>query len=317
MSGKDQIFSTQSGLHQTLSTTSGEFQTPTTMSNDVTGVTWDVIGASVRGASHARAKQPNQDAIHWHAPANRQDCLILAVSDGHGAPRYIRSHTGSKLAVKLAVEILKEFASDQDAATELATLPDQIDGRLPRTLVRSWQSAVRHDLAAHPFTPTEQAVWDGQNRKGDEDPMRAYGATLLAALITPQYLLFLQLGDGDILIVDSAGRVNRPPMPTDPRLIANQTTSLCGTTAWQDMRAYFQAFIARPPALVMLATDGYANSFADDAGFTAAATDILEAIRVNGPPDTRIQLPGWLRATTKAGSGDDITVAIAYSVYRV
>jgi hypothetical protein len=106
-------------------------------------------------------------------------------------------------------------------------------------------------------------------------------------------------------------------MPHDPRLIANQTTSLCGTSAWLDMRAYFQAFTARPPALVMLATDGYSNSFANEQGFTAAATDILEAIRTQGSHETRIQLPGWLRATSKAGSGDDISVALAYSVHRV
>lgn len=280
-------------------------------------VTWDVMGASVRGATHTRTKLPNQDAIAWYAPAHREDCLILAISDGHGAPRYVRSHKGAKIAVKLAVEILQEFAADQNAAAELATLPDHADGRLPRTLVRSWQSAVHHDIAAHPFTGAEQMLWSEQRGKGDDDPMRAYGATLLAALITPNYLLLLQLGDGDILIVDSAGRVSRPPMPHDPRLIANQTTSLCGSTAWQDMRAYFQAFTARPPALVMLATDGYSNSFANENGFTAAATDILEAIRSQGSHQTRIQLPGWLRATSKAGSGDDISVAIAYSVYRV
>lgn len=288
-------------------------QTPPPMSGSVT---WDVMGASVRGATHIRTKQPNQDAVAWYAPVHREDCLILAVSDGHGAPRYLRSHKGAKLAVKLAVELLQEFAAEENAAEELSTLPDQIDGRLTRTLVRTWQSAVRHDLAAHPFTEAEQIIWNEQ-RKKDDDPVRAYGATLVAALITPQYLLLLQLGDGDILIVDSAGRVGRPPMPPDPRLIANQTTSLCGPTAWQDMRAYFQAFTARPPALVMLATDGYSNSFASDDGFTAAASDILEAIRSQGPHKTRIQLPAWLRATSKAGSGDDISVALAYSVYRV
>jgi len=275
------------------------------------------MGSSVRGATHIRNKLPNQDAIAWYAPAHREDCLILAISDGHGAPRYVRSHQGAKLAVKLALEILQEFAADQEAAAELATLPDHADGRLPRSLVRSWQSAVRHDIAAHPFTAAEQLIWAEERSKEDEDPMRAYGATLLAALITPNYLLLLQLGDGDILIVDSAGRVARPPMPQDPRLIANQTTSLCGPTAWQDMRAYFQAFSSRPPALVMLATDGYSNSFTNDSGFTAAATDILESIRPLGPHQTRVELPGWLRGTSKAGSGDDITVAIAYSVYRV
>ena len=136
-------------------------------------------------------------------------------------------------------------------------------------------------------------------------------------MITPHYLLLLQLGDGDILIVDSASRVSRPPIPNDPRLIANQTTSLCGATAWLDMRAHFQAFATRPPALVMLSTDGYVNSFADEEGFFAAATDILDHIRQEGADATRAQLPGWLRATSRGGSGDDISVGLAYSIYRI
>ena len=135
-------------------------------------VAWDIIGASIRGAGHKRAKLPNQDAIAWYSPAQRGDCLALAVADGHGAPRDIRSHKGAKLAVKLAVELLKEFAADPSAIEELSTLPDRVDGQLPRTLVRSWQSAVRHDLAAHPFTATEQLLWDEQTKR-TEDPLRA------------------------------------------------------------------------------------------------------------------------------------------------
>ena len=136
-------------------------------------VTWDVMGASVRGATHIRTKLPNQDAIAWYAPAHREDCLILAISDGHGAPRYVRSHKGAKLAVKLAIEILQEFAADENAAEELSILPDHADGHLPRTLVRSWQSAVRHDIAAHPCPAAEQLRISEQQRKADEDPMRA------------------------------------------------------------------------------------------------------------------------------------------------
>src|SRR5690606_24305133 len=67
---------------------------------------WHVTGASARGAVHARAQRPNQDAIAWHAPQGPDDSLVLTVADGHGSPRYLRSHRGAKLAVTLAVEIL-------------------------------------------------------------------------------------------------------------------------------------------------------------------------------------------------------------------
>ena len=275
---------------------------------------WLVLGASVRGAGHTRAQRPNQDAIAWHTPTTPDDCLVLAVSDGHGSPRYVRSHRGAKLAVKLAVDLLHQFGTTHKGPGSIAATGDMAVEQLPRTLVRNWQATVREELAAKPLTLEEEtALAEAQRtRVKDDDPLRVYGATLLTALITPHYLLLLQLGDGDIVTVDATGQVGRPPLPADPRLIANQTTSLCGGSAWRDMRTVFQPIMGRPPALVMLATDGYANSFADEAGFLAVAADILSALRTQGHRHTENQLPRWLRATSQGGSGDDISVGLAY-----
>lgn len=275
---------------------------------------WRLIGASARGAVHARGKKPNQDALALHEPNAPGEGVVLAVADGHGAPRYIRSHRGAKLAVKLAVELLRDFGTEYPGPRRLAAVADLANEQIPRTLVRTWQNAVRQDLAASPFTPDEEAAWAAlhSERPADNDPVRAYGATLLAALITPHYLFLLQLGDGDILVIDAAGKVGRPPLPRDPRLIANQTTSLCSPAAWREFRTYFQPLTTRTPQLVMLATDGYANSFMDEDGFLATAVDLLAAVRARGHRRTTNQLPRWLHATSLQGSGDDITVALAY-----
>ncbi|HXF64460.1 MAG TPA: PP2C family serine/threonine-protein phosphatase [Caldilineaceae bacterium] len=272
---------------------------------------WLVTGASVRGASHSRGQRPNQDAVAWRAPRRPADPVVLAVADGHGASRYVRSHRGAKLAVQLATDMLASFAEQHAQATDLAGLAKLAGEQLPRSLVRTWQDRVREDLAARPLNAEEQARWQEQ-RANRSDPLRAYGATLVTALLTRRYLLFCQLGDGDILIVDSQGGVTRPPLPFDPRLVANQTTSLCGPDAWNDMRVYFQPLTDRPPALVMLASDGYANSFADEAGFFDAATDLLRAFQANGLQHTANRLPHWLHATSAAGSGDDISVVLAF-----
>jgi hypothetical protein len=226
------------------------------------------LGASVRGAHHARTSRPNQDAIAWRAPTDDQPWLVMAVADGHGAPRYLRSHRGAKLAVEFAVALAADFCALHAHPANLAALGDLAAEQLPRTLVRAWQDAARQELAAKPFTPEEEEAWQRHlgPRKSPVDPLRAYGATLLAALLAPQYAVFLQLGDGDIVIVDRDGGVTRPPLPTDPRLVANQTTSLCSPNAWKDVRVYFQPLIDRVPSLVMLATDGYKNSFADETG---------------------------------------------------
>ena len=275
---------------------------------------WRLIGASVRGAVHARANRPNQDAIAWHEPSAPAEVVALAVADGHGASRYFRSHRGAKLAVKLAVDMLRDFGSEHPGPRRLAAVADLANEQIPRTLVRAWQAAVRQDLSVAPFTPAEEDAWNTlrSERAADNDPARAYGATLLAALITPHYLFLLQLGDGDILVIDAAGKVGRPPLPRDPRLIANQTTSLCSPAAWRDIRTYFQPLTTRTPQLIMLATDGYANSFLDEEGFLATAVDLLAAVRERGHRRTANQLPRWLHATSLRGSGDDITVGLAY-----
>ncbi len=238
----------------------------------------------------------------------------MSVADGHGAPRYLRSHRGAKLAVEFAVQLAADFCALHANPGNLAALGDLAAEQLPRTLVRSWQDAARQELADKPFTPEEQEAWERHlgPRKSPVDPLRAYGATVLAALLAPQYAVFLQLGDGDILIVDQNGGVTRPPLPADPRLVANQTTSLCSPNAWKDVRVYFQPLIDRVPALIMLATDGYKNSFADEDGFQAAATDILAALRKRGPGHTQNRLTHWLHRTSEGGSGDDISVALAY-----
>ena len=76
-------------------------------------------------------------------------------------------------------------------------------------------------------------------------------------------------------------------------------------------RLYLQPLISPPPALILLATDGYANSYAEPAGFQAVGRDLLQGVRIQGAAWVEEQLEGWLLATSAAGSGDDITVALA------
>ncbi|NJN81037.1 MAG: protein phosphatase 2C domain-containing protein [Caldilineaceae bacterium] len=277
---------------------------------------WQVGGRSVRGASHAQRGLPNQDALRCHQPTNPDGCAVVAIADGHGHARYFRSHNGAKLAVKTAVTLLTSFAAEQQGMT-LSTTKRLAAERLPRQLVRVWRDQVADHLARHPFREDEWQTVDARGGPGarqriEADPQVAYGATVIAVLIGPEYLLCLQLGDGDILTVDDDGAVTRPPLPNDPRLMANQTTSLCMAEAWADVRLHFQSLADRPPRLLLLSTDGYANSFADEAGFLAVGGDLLASIAAQGIDGVQRRLGGWLTHTSQAGSGDDITLGLAY-----
>jgi hypothetical protein len=121
-------------------------------------------------------------------------------------------------------------------------------------------------------------------------------------------LLYLQLGDGEILSVTAQGTTTRP-LPPDDRLIANQTTSLCQPEAWKDFRSAWVTNGALP-SLVLLSTDGYANSFRSDEDFLKIGQDYLEIIRAQGISSLAEELPAILTEATQQGSGDDITLAI-------
>jgi hypothetical protein len=132
--------------------------------------------------------------------------------------------------------------------------------------------------------------------------------------VLPAAIIYMQLGDGDILAVSGTGEVERPSLPADERLFADETTSLCTPNAWRDMRVYFQTLAGEPPALLLLATDGYSKSFRDEAGFFAVGSDLLEMLRSDGMQAIEQELPTWLSEASERGSGDDITLGIVHRV---
>ncbi|WP_157633633.1 PP2C family serine/threonine-protein phosphatase [Thioflavicoccus mobilis] len=266
---------------------------------------WRTGTASVRGAAHRRNGMPNQDAVRAtrcpdHTP------LILALADGHGSARCFRSHCGARLAVGVA-----HLARSQlHEPVGLSQVKRWAEEQLPRELVRQWRRRVERHLAREPFTANELAPLDAAGRRAlAANPFLAYGTTLLMVIAAPAFILYLQLGDGDILTVAANGGIERP-IAKDPRLIANETTSLCSPQAWEEMRVTFQALAGTPPGLILAATDGYANSFRDEAGFQQVARDLWEMIRSGGWDDIEEQLPDWLQEATEQGSGDDITVGL-------
>jgi Protein phosphatase 2C len=238
---------------------------------------------------------------------------VAVVSDGHGSARHFRSQVGSSLAVSTVAATLQNFLSESVASNgQVPFVPEQVH-ELERKIVSGWLAAVESDLEHNPFTEAELAGLEkeegAEGRAAVENtPELAYGATLLAAAATDKLLLYLQLGDGEILSVSATGTTTRP-LPPDDRLIANQTTSLCQPEAWKDFRSSWVTDGALP-TLVLLSTDGYANSFRSDEDFLKIGQDYLEIIRQQGIASLAEELPAILTEATQQGSGDDITLAI-------
>ena len=257
---------------------------------------WQVVGQSVRGAVHERNGLPNQDAIYWLPDSGEGSSVVLAVADGHGSARYSRSHIGAGLAVESAAHLVQEFL--QNHSDNLSLVKDATEDWLPRALVRKWVEVVTEHFNADPL---------------NEESIIAYGATLIVVAVSERFALYLQLGDGEILTVSESGEVTRP-LTRDDRLFGNETTSLCAPDAWRDFRVSFQPLTHSYPALILLSTDGYPNSFRHESGFFKVGSDILHMIREHGLAMVKDNLKGWLSDSTRAGSGDDVTLGILCSL---
>jgi serine/threonine protein phosphatase PrpC len=266
--------------------------------------TWCTLAGSHVGANHVRVEMPNQDAYavrpELAGAADPSDTVVLAVADGHGSAAHPRSAAGAEIATEKLVDLAMSFSAACARNEPLRTLKSAAEEQIPRELVRKWREGVRAHAtaAANPL-----------GTRDDDEVFLAYGSTLLGAVITPRLLVCWQLGDGELAIVEGAN-VSFPLAPAE-RQLGVETDSLCQPDAWSRVRVHWQPLHGACPDLVLLATDGLVNSYADHAGFEAFGVGMLERIRSAGVAAVRDQLDGWL-AKAAEFSGDDATLAAAW-----
>jgi len=277
---------------------------------------WRVIGETVPGASHLRGGIPNQDSLLYVRQSSARLPVIISISDGHGSNKCFRSDRGSRFAVRIGADLLDELINGRHATLPPAEIEAKVRESLTAEFIKRWRALVDADMRREPFREEEFARMiekDGERarRLVEANPYLAYGATSLSFLLTPTYALYLQLGDGEMVTVSARGEIGQT-LPEDMRLLANETTSLCLDKAAEDFR-----FAVRPhgggdlPALILMTTDGYYNSFATTAGFHQVGGDLIQMLREeDGFGAVNRGVKGWLEEATAAGSGDDCTLVI-------
>lgn len=250
---------------------------------------WSVTGASRTGASHTRTGRPNQDAVGWTPREGAGARVIAAVSDGHGAALHFRSERGARFAVETALELLGWHADEAGAPV----------AALPADLLEAWRARVLADMALDPV-------------RCEDVPgatLSPYGATLVALAADDSGMTVLQIGDGDLLLVDGEGGVSRP-LGSDAGLIGEQTYSLCQDDAVGRFRvARVSLDGSSAPVAALLATDGVAKSFRDADTFEEAARHLAARGRV-ALDRLAAELPDWLDRLSRHGSGDDASLCL-------
>ncbi|MBM7846533.1 protein phosphatase 2C domain-containing protein [Herpetosiphon giganteus] len=274
------------------------------------GMTWQTICSKVRGASHVGAELPNQDAIGCISRDEDGIPVLVALADGHGSAKYFRSDRGSRFAVEVMLRLVEEFLLAQEDLSKFSLIGRLAQESLPNHIVRSWRERVAADIQANPFSLGELArLADKDQQAVAYEPILAYGSTVLGVAVTRWFLLYIQLGDGDILAVSELGIVTRP-IKEDDQLLGNETHSLCQAHAAREFRIQIQPIINEAPALVLVSTDGYSNSYSDDKDYERIGRDYLERIRAEGIDHLEQRLEDFLHQVSIGGSGDDISIAL-------
>ena len=273
---------------------------------------WEVFGASVTGSIHCKTGRANEDALLWNHNSTSVNGPILAVSDGHGSAKCFRSQLGSKFATEAAVtQLLWARGALQD---NLNAFKQDAKEQLTRQIHRSWRESVLDDIHETPFTESERnalILKGGKEawRQVLTNPLLAYGATLLAVVTSPGFVLTLRLGDGDILIVDNSGVVTRVCTASEMQ-IGEETLSLCAPDANECFMVNFHEVSENSPALIVLSTDGYSNSFQDEESFLKVGSDLLAILKEEGVDSLKKSIPYWLEESSRLGSGDDVTLGV-------
>jgi serine/threonine protein phosphatase PrpC len=135
---------------------------------------WRVVDALAAGTSHERLGLPCQDALAYQAGEHN---LLVALSDGAGTAEW--SQHGAQTAVQAALEALA-------AALDEGLPADQA----------GWQ-----DMLCAAIVAARSAL---ENlAEIEEQPLRAYAATLSLVVASADQLVVAQLGDGAVVAGES------------------------------------------------------------------------------------------------------------------
>jgi Protein phosphatase 2C len=140
---------------------------------------WRFASATVIGTSHVKTGTPCQDHHRCRVFHNGADEPIIAIAVSDGAGSAARGEDGAVITCASLIEQVELFlGQNRDLAS------------ITREDAHAWLDAVRKAIAEH--------------ASDDERDMRDYACTMLFALVGMDAAVFLQIGDGVIVVNDQA-----------------------------------------------------------------------------------------------------------------
>ena len=254
---------------------------------------------SVIGAAHRRQQKPCQDAsLSVELKGGGGSLQLLVVADGHGGSRYRLSHRGSALACQVAQDAVEHWLTCTPL-TDPERWRQLLEQELPATIHQRWLAAIAADWLLQPEAQHEAF-----------SPL-LYGSTLGLVLLTPQWWGCTGIGDWDLSAIDQRGQA---VLLSEEREHSGSeaTGSLCQELErqlWSDRAQLHQLEPQADLRALVLSTDGVRKSCATDADYLQLCAGVLD---LRNPQE----LEQGLAHITQAGSGDDVSLAIAQRTSR-
>lgn len=245
----------------------------------------------------------NQDAAKSYYDKDK-GIAIAVVSDGHGAVNHFRSAEGAKIAVKIALQTIKE-AIEQNKIKSLESIK-----YYSNLILIKWRKAVSEHFNTNSLTSEENDIVD----KMDEfNVYSLYGTTLNAIAVTNNFWCAIKCGDGEVIRIDKKGRkyslINL--LSNDYEMI-NYTESLCSSKP--KFKLMFEIINADSDFVAgLVVTDGVTNSFDrksfEDFAIYIIKTQYKNKNNYNYNEEQDEDLINYLKYISNNGSCDDISIA--------
>jgi serine/threonine protein phosphatase PrpC len=248
---------------------------------------------------------------------------IAVVTDGHGSDDCFRSARGAKFATDCAIDGLFRFCRELKKTEKI---PSKAEGEtllrsdknmrgLIYDIVTAWHRSVDADCKASFFTDEELAGVSEKYRQryiAGEAQYHAYGTTLIAAVVTPDYWFGFHIGDGRFTVLNADGTFSQP-VPWDDRCFLNVTTSICDDDAVEKARIYYAPRTELElPAAIFLCSDGVDDNYPVDENekhLYALYKTIAQTFADEGFDATIPQLEDLANSFATKGKGDDTSIA--------
>lgn len=271
------------------------------------------INAHHIGNMHIQKNLPCEDFSMCYEDDNM---AVAVISDGHGDKNCFRSGKGAEIACETAVAVCKKFYTTAESMINeygIAALENVLKG-LESEIVKVWKQTVLEDCQNAPFS--EEEILTASEKMQDiyrsgQRLEKAYGCTLIAAVLTEQYWFGLQIGDGKCVASYEEG-VFLEPIPKDENCVGNHSTSLCGENAELNFMHYYSEIL---PTAIFVFSDGVEESF-DTAGLYNCLYSVDRWIS-EGKESTLTRLNELLPKVSEGGSGDDVSLSAVLSADKI